>query len=51
MPSKSEKQRRTMAAAAANKGIAKRLGIPQRVAKEYRRRDRISKALKGRRKK
>jgi len=51
MPSKSEKQRRLMAAAAANPAVARKAGIPQRVAKEYRRRDRISKALKGRKRK
>lgn len=35
MPSKSPKQKRTMQAAAHNKGFAKKMGIPQSVAKEY----------------
>lgn len=35
MPSKSPKQARTMRAAAHNKGFAKKLGIPQKVAKEF----------------
>ncbi len=35
MPSKSAKQARTMRAAAHNKGFAKKMGIPQKVAKEY----------------
>lgn len=35
MPSKSPKQARTMRAAAHNKGFAKKVGIPQKVAKEF----------------
>lgn len=35
MPSKSEKQKRTMAAAAHNPAFAKKMGIPQDVAKEF----------------
>ena len=35
MPSKSEKQKRTMQAAAHNPEFAKKVGIPQKVAKEY----------------
>ena len=39
MPSKSEKQRRFMAAAAHNPKFAKKAGIPQSVAKEFNRAD------------
>lgn len=39
MPSKSEKQRRFMLAAANNPEFAKRAGIPQKVAKEFVRED------------
>lgn len=35
MPSKSEKQAKTMRAAAHSKEFAKKVGIPQDVAKEY----------------
>lgn len=35
MPSKSPKQARTMRAAAHNPGFAKKLGIPQSVAREF----------------
>jgi len=35
MPSKSSKQARTMAAAAHNPAFAKKMGIPQGVAKEF----------------
>ncbi len=35
MPSKSPKQARTMRAAAHNPSFAKKMGIPQSVAKEY----------------
>lgn len=35
MPSKSPKQARTMRATAHDKGFAKKLGIPQKVAKEF----------------
>ena len=46
MPSKTPKQRRTMAAAAHNPAFAKKMGIPQKVAKEFNRAD----ARKGKRK-
>ena len=39
MPSKSPKQKRTMAAAAHNKAFANRMGIPQKVAKEFNKAD------------
>lgn len=35
MPSKSAKQARTMRAAAHNPAFAKKMGIPQKVAKEF----------------
>lgn len=35
MPSKTPKQARTMRAAAHDKDFAKRMGIPQKVAKEF----------------
>ena len=35
MPSKSAKQKRTMAAAAHDPKFAKKLGIPQKVARDY----------------
>ena len=35
MPSKSEKQKRTMAAAAHDEEFAEKVGIPQDVAKEF----------------
>lgn len=35
MPSKSEKQKRTMRAAAHDEKFAKKMGIPQDVAKEF----------------
>jgi hypothetical protein len=35
MPSKSKKQEKTMRAAAHNPAFAKKVGIPQKVAKEY----------------
>lgn len=39
MPSKSAKQHRTMQAAAHNMAFAKKLGIPQKVAREFLRAD------------
>jgi hypothetical protein len=39
MPSKTAKQRRTMAAAAHNPAFAKKVGIPQKVAKDFNRAD------------
>jgi hypothetical protein len=43
MPSRSKKQARTMAAAAHNPQFAKKMGIPQKVAKEFNRADRRKK--------
>lgn len=43
MPSKSPKQRRTMAAAAHNPAFAKKLGIPQSVAREFNQADEAKK--------
>jgi hypothetical protein len=40
MPSKSPKQKRTMAAAAHDPSFAAKVGIPQGVAKEFNRADR-----------
>lgn len=39
MPSKSPKQARTMAAAAHNPKFAKKVGIPQKVAKDFNKAD------------
>lgn len=39
MPSKTKKQARTMAAAAHSPAFAKKVGIPQKVAKEFNRAD------------
>lgn len=39
MPSKTEKQARTMAAAAHDKKFAKKVGIPQKVAKDFNKAD------------
>lgn len=39
MPSKSPAQRRLMRAAAHNKAFSKKVGVPQKVAKEYARAD------------
>ncbi len=54
MPSRSQKQARTMAAAAHNPEFAKRVGIPQKVAKDFNRADtgtkRLSNAMKKPRK-
>ena len=47
MPSKTPKQRRTMAAAAHNPAFAKKVGIPQKVAREFNAADK----KKGRKKK
>lgn len=43
MPSKSKAQRKLMAAAAHDKGFAKRVGVPQKVAKEFNRADKRKK--------
>lgn len=40
MPSKSEPQRRMMEAAAASPAVAKKVGVPVKVAKEFRSADR-----------
>ena len=54
MPSKSLKQARTMAAAAHDKDFAKKVGIPQDVAKDYNSADegssRLKQAMKKRKK-
>ena len=50
MPSKTKKQARTMAAAAHDKGFAKKVGIPQKVAKEFNKADKGSGKLKGKKK-
>ena len=39
MPSSTKKQERTMAAAAHNPKFAKKMGIPQKVAKEFNKAD------------
>jgi hypothetical protein len=44
MPSKTPKQRRTMAAAAHNPAFAKKVGIPVKVAKEFNAADKAKKA-------
>lgn len=46
MPSKSTKQARTMAAAAHNSKFAKKMGIPQKVAKEFNKADTKKKGSK-----
>lgn len=46
MPSKTPKQARTMAAAAHNPAFAKKIGIPQKVAKEFNAADKGGKNLK-----
>lgn len=51
MPSKSAKQARTMAAAAHNPKFAKRMGIPQGVAKEFNKADKGTGILKRKGKK
>ena len=48
MPSKTPKQRRTMAAAAHSRSFAKKVGIPMKVAKKFNRAD---VRAKGKRKK
>lgn len=51
MPSRSAKQARTMAAAAHSKKFADKVGIPQKVAKEFNKADAGTGILKGKRKK
>lgn len=46
MPSKSKKQEKTMRAAAHNKDFAKKVGIPQKVAKEFESSDKRKKGKK-----
>lgn len=43
MPSKSKRQEKTMRAAAHNKEFAKKVGIPQKVAKKFARADKRKK--------
>lgn len=50
MPSKTAKQARTMAAAAHNPKFAKKVGIPQKVAKEFNLADAGGALLKRKRK-
>jgi hypothetical protein len=51
MPSKSEKQARTMRAAAHNPAFAKKMEIPQKVAREFVRADQKKAASKPARRK
>ena len=49
MPSKTAKQKRTMAAAAHNPDFAKKVGIPQKVAREFNDADRrVTRGVKKR---
>lgn len=50
MPSKSKKQAKLMAAAAHNPSFARRVGVPQSVAKEYNHADAGTGILKGKKK-
>jgi hypothetical protein len=45
MPSRSAKEARTMAAAAHSPAFAKKVGIPQKVAKEFNKADKGTKLL------
>lgn len=47
MPSKSPAQARLMAAAAHDPGFAKKVGVPQKVAKDFNRADTGTKMLKS----
>ena len=47
MPSKTPKQKRTMAAAAHDPKFAKKLGIPQSVAKDFNQADKNKRSTKG----
>jgi hypothetical protein len=51
MPSVSPKQARLMAAAAHNKAFAKKVGVPQKVAKEFNKADAGTGILKKKKKK
>lgn len=46
MPSKSEKQKKLMAAAAHNSAFAKKVGVPTKVAKEFNKADTAKKVTK-----
>lgn len=50
MPSKSAKQARTMAAAAHSPKFAKKVGIPQKVAKDFNQADKGTGRIKPKRK-
>lgn len=47
MPSKTPAQKRLMAAAAHSKSFSKKVGIPQKVAKEFNREDQAKARKKG----
>ncbi len=51
MPSKSAAQARLMAAAAHNPAFAKKVGVPQSVAREFNQADSVKKVSKAMRKK
>ena len=51
MPSKSPKQARLMAAAAHNRAFAKKVGVPQRVAREFNQADKGTGILKKKKRK
>lgn len=51
MPSKSKSQARMMAAAAHNPSFARKVGIPQKVAKEFNQADKGTGILKKKKKK
>jgi hypothetical protein len=51
MPSKSPKQARLMAAAAHNPKFAKKVGVPQKVARDFNQADKGTGILKKKRKK
>ena len=50
MPSKTRAQARLMAAAAHNPAFAKRVGVPQSVAREFNQADKGGRLLRGKRK-
>jgi len=47
MPSKSKAQAKLMRAAAHNKAFAKKVGVSQKVAKEFENADKVKKGKKG----
>lgn len=51
MPSRSAKQARLMAAVAHNRAFAKKVGIPQKVGKEFNQADKDTGILRGKRSK